>query len=523
MRCLIARFVCIFTIFPVLNGAPQEASHKPKVVVAIIVDQFRYDYLLRFQSDYNSGFARLLRDGAVFADAHYLQAATVTAVGHSTFMTGATPSVSGIIANEWYDRQSGRTITSVFDAQTKLVGGIPDRPGSSPRRLEVSALGDEIKAHDNAAKVISISIKDRSAVLPGGHRADGAYWYDGDSNTWVTSTYYREALPPWAEKANEEKWYQRYLGKQWFPFDAKDESGKPFCSMVAGGEVNYCGSLEATPWGNEMIEEFAERAIEGENIGGHAGTDLLAVSFSSNDYVGHAVGPDDPAVRDISIRTDRLLGKFLDAVERRVGAGNMLVVLTADHGVAPVPEVSQALKMPGGRLSDFQLLSKMKGALVKRFGPGEWLLPSPTTMQYLNLPLIHTKKLDPAEVERVAAEAARSEPHIARVMTRSELEQGQVQEDNIGRAFTLGFFGPRSGDVFILQDPYYLFEATGTSHGTPYGYDNHVPVIFLGPQIKGGHYLEHIIVNDIAPTLAAILGTDTPTGSCGRVLTEILR
>ena len=204
--------------------------------------------------------------------------------------------------------------------------------------------------------------------------------------------------------------------------------------MVAGGETRFCGGLEATPWGNEIIEEFAERAISNEQLGQHSGVDVLAVSFSANDYVGHAVGPDDPAVRDISIRTDRLLGKLLDYVDARVGKDNTLVVLTADHGVAPVPEINGARNMPGGRLSEARFLERVSGALIKRFGPGKWLLSSSPTMLYLNLELIQTRKLDLKDVERVAAQAASQEAHIARVYTRDELLSGQVQRDEISGA-----------------------------------------------------------------------------------------
>jgi predicted AlkP superfamily pyrophosphatase or phosphodiesterase len=512
-RIFLAFLVCAATL---------PAAPSPKLVLAVVIDQFRYDYLLRFRADYNSGLARLLDKGAVFTDAHYMHAATVTAVGHSTVLSGATPSISGIVANEWFDRESGQSVTSVSDPATKLVGGIPGRTGSSPRRLLVSTVPDELKIHSSETKVVSVSIKDRSAILPGGHMADGAYWYDNDANAWVTSSYYRDELPEWAKKLNKEQPSSRYLGVKWLPFDAKDDSGKPFCTMVAGTEDRFCGSIEATPWGNEMIEEFAERAVEGENLGRHAATDVLAVSFSSNDYVGHAVGPDDPAVRDISIRTDRLLGKLFDAIDRRIGAGNTLVILAADHGVAPVPEVNQSRKMPGGRLKAGQLTEKIADALTQHFGPGKWLLASSGGMLYFNQEVIRAKKLDPAEVERVASEAALEQQHIARVYTRSQLVNGQVQQDSISRAFSLGFFGPRSGDLYVLQEPYYLFDAAGTSHGTPYDYDNHVPVIFLGPGIKPGKYSTRIAVNDIAPTLAEILKVEQPSGSIGRILSEIL-
>jgi predicted AlkP superfamily pyrophosphatase or phosphodiesterase len=516
------RLILSVLITSALWAAPPQAPPKPRLVLAVIIDQFRYDYLLRFRSEYHSGLARLLDKGAVFTDAHYLHAATVTAVGHSTFLSGATPSVSGIIGNEWYDRTIGATVTSVSDPATKVVGGVPGAPGSSPHRLLVSTVPDEVKMQGAESKTIGISIKDRSAILPAGHMADAAYWYDSDSSNWVTSTYYRPELPEWVKKLNSEHPYRRFIGARWLPFDANDDSAKPFCTMVAGTDVRYCGGLEATPWGNEMIEEIAERAIVAENLGHHAGVDFLTVSFSANDYVGHAVGPDNPAIRDISIRTDILLGKLFDFVEQQAGAGNTLVVLSADHGVAPVPEVNQKRKMPGGRLDKETVFGKITDALTKRFGPGAWLIPaSPANMPYLNLKLVSTLKLNLAEVERVAAAAAAGIDHIARAYTAQDLATGAVQQDAISRAFTLSFYGPRSGDLFILQEPYYLFDATGTSHGVPYAYDTHVPVLFLGPGIKPGTYSGSIAVNDIAPTLAALLGTNEPSGSMGRVLTEI--
>ena len=524
----IQRFFCGFLLWLTGAGvalfaqAPQPVK-KPKLVLAIVIDQFRYDYLLRFRSDYHSGLHRLLTRGAVFTNAHYPQAATVTAVGHATFLSGSPPSISGIIGNTWYDRASGTTVTSVSDPATKLVGGVHSQSGSSPWRLQVSTVPDELKMQGGESHVIGVSIKDRSAILPAGHTADGAYWYDSDSNNWVTSSYYRAELPPWVQAVNAKQGYRRTIGASWLPVDAKEGSATPFCTMLTGTPTRFCGSIEATPWGNEMIEEFAEQAINGEALGRHTGTDVLTVSFSSNDYVGHAVGPDDPAVRDISIRTDRLLGKLLDYVDQQLGAGNTLVILTADHGVAPVPEVNQARHMPGGRLAEAQIIGLMTDALVKRYGMGKWFVAPSASMPYLNLDLIHDKKLDLAEVESVAAEAARQGPHIARVYTREELRTGAVQRDPIGNAISLEFFAPRFGDLYILAEPYYLFDAAGTTHGTPYDYDTHVPLIFYGPGIEPGVHTRRVAINDVAPTLAEMLGVERPSGSIGNVLGEIVK
>jgi predicted AlkP superfamily pyrophosphatase or phosphodiesterase len=494
---------------------------KPKLVLAVVVDQFRYDYLLRFRSDYTAGLKLILERGAVFDDAHYIHVPTVTAVGHSTVLSGATPSMSGIVGNEWYDREKKISVTSVSDPETRVVGGTPGATGSSPQRLLVSTLGDEIKMQGRGSKVIGISIKDRSAILPAGHMADGAYWFDSRSNHWVSSTWYMNALPPWVEQINNSKPYIRSVNGEWRALNAKP-GDKPLCTTAIGvGGIRPCGSLEATPWGNEMIEEFAERALVEENMGHHEGTDLLAVSFSSNDYVGHAVGPDSPEVRDISIRTDLLLGKLLEQANQRVGAENVVFVLTADHGVSPVPEVNQKRKMPGGRLSGAALSGVIQDALSKKYGPGKWLEASAGTTPYLNRALIESNKLNEADVEKTAADAVRGIPHIFRVYTADELQWGRVQGDLVSVLARNGYFRQRSGDLVILPEGYQLYDAAGTTHGSAFNYDTHVPVIFMGPGIRAGHYYQKISVNDIAPTLAAIVGVEQPSGSVGRVLQEL--
>jgi len=294
--------------------------------------------------------------------------------------------------------------------------------------------------------------------------------------------------------------------------------------MVNGTSVPFCDSIEATPWGNEMIEEFAEAALVGEKLGHHSAPDVLTVSFSSNDYVGHKLGPDDPAVRDISIRTDRLLGKLFDAIDRSVGMDNTLIVMTADHGVAPVPEVSAKRNMPGGRLSPEKMVLAINEALDKQFGAagGKWLAQGTIPAQpYLNQDLIRSRKLNPEMVERAAAQAAMSQPHIARVYTRHEIEEGLIQRDDTGNAISRSFYSNRSGDLYILPEPYYLFESSGTSHGTPYGYDTHVPLIFMGKGVTPGSYTRPVAINDVAPTLSCILQVAPPSGSMGHILPEI--
>ena len=518
--------VVLLLFFSVTGISAQQSSQqkhrRPKLVLAVVVDQFRYDYLLRFRADYHGGIERLLSDGAVFADARYIHYPTVTAVGHSTFMSGATPSVSGIVSNEWFDRESDAPMTSVSDKSTLLLGGVPGTKGSSPHRLLVSTLGYELKMSGQQSKVIGISIKDRSSILPAGHMADAAYWFDNDSQHFVTSDYYMKQLPAWVAKVNADQPTYKYLGADWSALDAK-AGDKPFCTMRAGTAVRFCGSIENTPFGNELLEGFAEKAIEQEQLGSHSGTDVLALSFSSNDYVGHELGPDAPEIRDISRRTDALLGKLLDFINARIGQGNTLVVFTADHGVAPVPKVNNARKMPGGWLSAAEYSGKIGAQLAEKFGQGDWFRYDAYGQLYLNYATVAKNNADIAGVRKFAVELARALPHVARVFTRDDLLRPGTAVDSVGRAVQLGFYGPRSADLVLVPEPYYMFYSSpGTTHATPYSYDNHVPLIFYGPGIRTGVHYEAVTINDVAPTLAAILGVETPSGAAGRILAEIL-
>ena len=481
---------------------------KPKLVVAIVVDQFRYDYLTRFRAEYHAGFDRLLTRGAVFTNARYIHFPTVTAVGHSTFLTGATPSVSGIVGNDWFDFGEHKHVTSVSDGETKLLGGPGE--GSSPHRLMVSTVGDELKMSDaRKSRVIGISLKDRAAILPAGHMANGAYWFDTKSGNFVSSTYYFADLPGWVKDFNGAQPAAKYRGFSWLNHKLPEEL-----------EALY-PALETSPVGNELVEQFAERALAAEQLGTRDVTDVLTVSFSSNDYVGHRYGTYSPEEHAVAIETDAALGRLFQAIDRQVGLDNTVIVLTGDHGVAPSAAEDAANHMPGGKAPGNSVRDAIQAALVKKYGDGNWILGSYDLSIYLNRELEATKNLDPAAVERVAAAAAMEVPHVARVYTREQLAAGAVNNDELTRRIVNGFNPRRSADVEFVPDPYWLFTSSTTTHGTPYGYDAHVPVIFLGTGIRAGRYDGTVAVNDIAPTLATILEVETPSGSIGRVLTEM--
>ncbi len=491
------------------------AAPKPKLVLGIVIDQFRADYLTRFRGDYDAGFDRLLKDGAVFTHANLIHCPTVTAIGHSTFLTGATPSRSGIAGNEWYDRAAGKLVTSVSDDDTKLLGD-GDKPGASPRRLLVDTLGDNMKkAWGGKTRVIGISLKDRSAILTSGHKADGAYWFDPGAGNFVSSTYYFPRLPAWVTQFNQARPADRYAGEEWIPLLRSEQ--RFLRKMPATPGPALYRAIDASPYGNELIEAFAEHAMEAERLGQHEATDLVAISFSSNDYVGHVVGPDAPEVRDISIRTDRLLGRLFQFVDAKVGLENVLVVLTSDHGVAPLPGIK------GGRVDVKTVAAAAQDALAKKFGSGNWVLQNLYGSIYLNRDLARQKHLDEAAVEQVAAEGLRAVPHVMRVYTREQILKGQLERDHAGRLVKNGFYPERSADLIVLFEPYWIPIPKGASHGSVNEYDTHVPVIFMGPEIKPGTYGEPIAPNDIAPTLASILGAGKLDGSAGRVLHEIVK
>jgi hypothetical protein len=491
-----------------LNAQPRPAPKQPKLVLAILIDQFRYDYLTRFRADYTGGLKRLMDEGAVFTNAHYEHVPTVTAIGHSTVLSGATPSMSGIIGNQWWDRGTHKVVTSVSDDETKLLGG--SGTGSSPRRLLQSTVGDELKMSGKGGKVIGVSIKDRSAILPAGHMADGAYWFDGKTGNFVSSTYYFSDLPGWAKDFNQSRPADKYAGKEWMGH-----------KMPEAGVKLYDG-IEATPYGNELIELFALRALAAEKLGANGKIDVLAVSYSANDYVGHREGPDSPEVRDMAIRVDKLIGELIHAAEAQAGVGQVIAVLTADHGVAPVPEVNEKRNMPGGRLNPEQQRDAIEKALSAKFGGGKWV-DDMSEGVFLNLGTVAAHNLDLGEVERVAAEAVRALPHIFRVYTRSQLINGGGWPDPVDVRVRNGFNAARSANLIVIPDPYWMASKTGTTHGTPFDYDAHVPVLFLGAQIRPGRYNRNVMVNDIAPTLATLLDVETPSGSVGRVLDEMLK
>jgi len=548
--CLILALANLLTTSPAAaqqrHGANgQTAAAKPvRLVVGIVIDQFRYDYINRFHDQFGEGgFKRLLNGGAVFTNANYIHAPTVTACGHATFMSGATPAMNGIIGNEWFDRESGRRVTSVADSKVKLIGGREGAAGMSPSRMLGSTIGDELKlATVGQSKVIGVSLKDRSAILPAGKHPNGAYWYDLATGNLVSSTYYFNDLPEWVKKFNKEMRPDRFFGKKWerllpesayqrstaddMPYE-KFSMGNKFPYVISGGEelpgTQFFTQFQYTPFANDYLVDFAKAAIESEQLGADDVTDLLTVSFSSNDLVGHLYGPYSQEVQDITLRTDRALAELFNYLDRKIGHDRVVIALTADHGVTPVPAQAQQFGL-GGIVEPKSLTEAVQNALNKNFGDEKWILDFYNGNFYFDEAAIERRKLNVEEVERVASQALMKVAGVAECFTRSQILSGRLPQTKIARSVANGFHTQRNGNLVVVPQPFFFIgEGITTTHSTPYSYDTHVPVIFYGAGIVSGKYYEACSPADIAPTLAALLKIEIPSNSVGRILSEAIK
>jgi predicted AlkP superfamily pyrophosphatase or phosphodiesterase len=562
-----------------LNAAPQSRAAqsaraaRTRLVLLIVVDQFRYDYLTRLGDLFESrGIGRLLRDGASWSEANFDQMPTFTAPGHAALMTGSWPSQNGIIANEWFERETGKKVTSVSDDSTKLLGGSPGSTGYSPRRLLCSTVGDELRLADNdRSKVIGISGKGRSAILPAGRHANAAYWFGSDTGNMVSSSYYFNHLPEWVTRFNNRHLSDTWFGARWdrllpeaeylkragkddVPWENIDKASKDsntFPRVITGGSAApdraFYRALDFTPFSNELLLTFAQEAITNEKLGADDGPDVLSVSFSANDYVGHRFGPFSHEAMDMALRVDRQIGTLLDFVDGRVGLQNTIVVFTADHGVSPVPEHAAFVNLPGRRSSRAQFRKIVEDGLKAHYGrrdrPATDYLQTFTNREqiepglinsnfYLNRAALRRDGIDREECERVVGELAMQMPGAMRYFTRTQLENSRVSSsDPMARRVLNGFYPQRSGDVIVIFEPYnMLFDVpddptetrSTTTHGSPYSYDTHVPLIIMGRDFARGSYRQAATPADIAQTLANLLKVQTPSCSAGRVLSEAI-
>jgi predicted AlkP superfamily pyrophosphatase or phosphodiesterase len=518
----------------------------PKLVVVMVIDGLPSEQVQRYRDQFGpGGLRRLLQEGASFTDAHQAHGITVTAVGHSAVLTGAYPYRHGIIGNNWIGAD-GKQVYCTEDARYHYIDeDTAEHDGTSPANLRVDTLGDQLRyASGNRSKVVTVSGKDRGAILLAG-KTGTAYMYMDKTGDFASSTYYMDRHPAWVERFRAAKPQDRYYARSWkplldeqayaddapypeattsntnrFPFTFYSESGAP--------AADYYGRLKASPAIDELTLDFAEAAVDGEQLGRNptGATDLLGVSLSGHDYVNHAYGPESRMSHDHLQQLDRRIARFFAFLDRRVGLDNVLVVLTADHGFANTAEFSQGRHMDALRVNPKALLEKLNAALAERFGVDKLVKTSLLPEVYLDEDAIARRGLARADVENAAARFLLTQPGIAQVFTRTQLEQGVAAQSRLGTLMQRAWNRTLSGDLLLVTTPYTIFssDTSGASHGTPWQYDTSVPLLLMGPRwIRPGEQAGYAEVVDIAPTLAGILHVRRPAGAEGRVLTEVLR
>lgn len=501
------------------------AEARPKLVLLLIIDQFRTDYLEKYRADFvPGGFNRLLRQGAFFVNNQYEHSGTETAPGHATISTGAVPSAHGIIGNAWYDRTQKKSVTSVEDATVKLVGVESTAPGASPRNLIGTGLADEVRSAFGG-QAVAVSLKDRGAVLPGGRNPTAVFWIDNvRTGRAVTSTYYMDALPAWVEEFNQKYELNQHAGKEWRALDAKP--GDPPLSVISKVGATGGRGPATSPFGNEAIIELARRAVKEYKLGQGKTTDLLSVSLSSNDYVGHTFGPDSPQVTDITRRTDRILADFFAYLDKTVGVGNWATAFTADHGVAPSPELLKRKRIDAGRIKGPEVVDPIEASLRTAFSSAadeKWVAFQDLPDVFLDYAMVTKYRIPLEDAAQRACQAAASVQGVHACYTSGQSARGGDSR-TVARRVANSYFPGRSGDIFVVFSPFWIrdFPNLSANHGTPWSFDTRVPLIFMGPGFKTGVYQTPASPADIAVTLAAWLGITPPAVATGRVLTDAL-
>ena len=517
------------------------AQKRPKLVVGIVVDQMKMEYLYRFSDDFTeNGFKRLMNNGYTFQNMHYNYMPTYTGPGHASIYTGTTPSTHGIVGNDWFNRSTGKEMYCTDDANAKTIGDGTDKEGAmSPKNLLSTTITDELRLETNfKGKVIGISLKDRGAILPAGHFANWAFWYS-KTGAFISSTFYGEKLPDWVTDFNKEKSFMNYINKGWNlykpaatynesladdnPYEGKLNGAKPILpyNLKEMFDKNDASILRATPFGNDYLADFAKKAIEKESLGKDDITDFLTLSFSSTDYVGHNFGPRSMELQDTYLRLDQTIADFLVYLDKTVGKDNYLLFLTADHAGAENVTYLKDNKFNVTNIVTKDFKTALKDFSVSTFGES-LVLDYSNFNVFFNREIIKNKTLDLSKVKQSFKEFLMMQESIKRVYTEEEI-LGSTGNDFYLNFIAKGYDPKQNGDLVILNKPGYIeYQGTGTSHGTPYSYDTHVPCIFYGWNIKKGETHDRKVITEIAPTLAQKLKIPFPNGTESNVLTEVL-
>ena len=542
-------FLLVVISVSVFAQTPPKNIERPKLVVGIMVDQMRQEYLLRYYSKFSdTGFKRLMNDGFMVKNGHYNYAPTVTGPGHASVYTGTTPAIHGIIGNAWYDKQLKKDVNCVEDPNQMVIGSPEGNGDVSPWRMMTSTVTDELKLFSQKkSKVIGMSIKDRGAVLPAGHMADGAYWFDGKTGSFITSTYYTDKMPAWAEKFNNQKLADKYLSQEWktfYPITEYTESGpddSPYERKFAGTDrptfpydlaklrkPDSYDLLSFTPFANDYLTEFAKSALDGEKLGQATTTDFLAISYSSTDILGHSVGPTSVELEDMYIRLDRNIADLLKTLDAKIGAGKYTVFLTADHAVSDVAQYLKDNRMPGGYVANSANKVNLQEYLKQYFPDKDVIETIDGDRIYLNQRAFQSDPKASGIEMLVATELITNflmaQDGIAYVFSENVLRQGRFDEDGIKGMVIRGYHPKRSGDLVTITEAgwYGSGSVQGTTHGSPYKYDTHVPMLFFGFGVKKGSTVKYHPITDIAPTISMLLNITLPSGCTGQPIVELM-
>jgi predicted AlkP superfamily pyrophosphatase or phosphodiesterase len=497
-------------------------QEQPKLVVGIVVDQMRYDYVYRFWDEFEEdGLKKLVQEGHFFRNTNFGYVPTYTGPGHASIFTGTTPAVHGIIANNWYDKAQGKSVYCAGDGSTHTVCQCEEHKdvGSddgqmSPHRMMTTTIGDELQLFNPASKVMGISLKDRGAILPAGHMGDAAYWMNGDGE-WITSSYYMEKLPEWLIKHQNTNSAYTYLKDGW-KGDGFDYNLDSLFDSRGGGII------KSTPHGNTILKDLAKAMIKNEKLGKDEHPDFLSISFSSTDYVGHQHGPHAEELIDTYMRLDKDLADLMRFLEDKVGKENLLVFLTADHGVVSVPNELKKLGIPAGYFAVHKIQESLNKALAKEFGVEELIEIYDNQQFFLDQDLMREHQLNSRSVQEFAADYLLRYEGIKNTFTAYQMHHNEYQ-DRFHSLIQRGFNQKRSGDILIALHSGWIEwgSPTGTTHGSHYSYDTHVPLIFWGKGVQAGVSDEKVYIRDIAPTICTQLGISFPTGCTGNPIRRI--
>lgn len=546
MKCIIY-FLCFIASANIAYSQKSKPAiaTKPKLLVGIVIDQMRWDYLQRFETLFkqNGGFKRMMNNGFSCNNAMVPYTPTVTACGHTCVYTGSVPNIHGIVGNDWWDKTLNK---NVYCTDDKTVMGIGDTKGDagkmSPKNMLTTTIGDELRLATNfKSKVIGIAVKDRGAILPAGHSANAAYWFDKKTGSFITSSYYMNELPAWANQLNQRKLVDSFLNLGWnislpentylqyCTSDKNDFESKPFGKEIAGFPYNslsqFAGKdyskIISTPYGNNLTLEMAKAALIYEKMGKNGVTDFLAISFSSPDYIGHSFGPNSWELLDCYVRLDEELGKFFDILDTQLGKGNYTSFLTADHAVAHIPAFMQEHKIPAGTFDDNAVVKEMNKQLKITFEIDELIIANNNYQLTINHKKIDSAKANKGDIIKWITTYLKAKNEVANAFELDELMEIPMNK-TIREMLANGYYENRSGDIqYILKPGFIDGMKTGTTHGLWNPYDAHIPLLWYGWGIKQGSSFNEVYMTDIAATIAALLKIQMPNGCVGKVIKEV--